>query len=527
MTKKKLFIAIIASVVAVIFIVFIVLQMVNKEERPTGDNILEVSVVDLGYGVDWIRNAAERYEELNEGVTVNVYPFEGDVDATLQSGPLVNTTDILMPEYSTHLRLVRETLDDGSPILADLTDAYDIVVEGETKSVKDRLYTAIEEAYNYCGTDKYYAFPVINDINGLYYNYGMFEDNGWSVPRTTDEMIQIATTISDSVYPFIWFPGYWNFCLPVWWAQYEGLDTYLDYFHPTQDVRPSDENSQYQKQKGNEYALEVLNQIVNPSLHSGFNYPGCVSAIFTDIQTDFLLGKAAMIPNGGWLENEMADEANGVDVRVMKLPVISKLGEKLGIGEDVLRLLIDYADGEITVVPEFTSSKGFSRQEVVDAVKRARSLNSCSVSYAYPALVPAYSDAIPLAKDFLAWLTSSEARKIIFETAGIMPCTTSENDLEEQRTYSKFKNSKIEIYGMEEYEIVPMVNMSDPFYFVPNFMTYSANPYPAKVFGAQSEKDRMSVSEFLEAEIAYLEKDWDYTWSYVNTHLEKPIGGSN
>jgi len=527
MNKKKLFITITASVVAVIFIVFIAIQMIGKEERPTGNNILEISVVDLGYGIDWVKNAAEKYEELNEGVTVNVYVFEGDVDSTLQSGPLVNTTDILMPEYSTHLRLVRETLDDGSPILADLTDAYNIVVEGETKTVKQRLYKSIEEAYNYCETDKYYAFPVINDINGLYYNYEMFNERGWSVPRTTDELIETATTISQTIYPFIWFPGYWNYCLPVWWAQYEGLETYFNYFHPTQAVRPSNENSQYKKQKGNQYALEVLNQIVNPSLHSGFSYPGCISAIFTDIQTNFLLGKAAMIPNGGWLENEMADEANGTDVRVMKLPVISKLGEKLGISETVLRQLIDYADGEVAEVPEFTSSKGLSNQEVVDEVKTARSLNSSSVSYAYPALVPAYSDAIPLAKKFLAWLTSSEARKIIFETSGIMPCTTSESDLETKRTYSKFKNSKIEIYGMEEYEIVPMVNMSNPFYFVPNFMAYSANPYPAKMFGAQSEKDRMTVSAFLEKEIQYLDKDWDYTWNYVNTHLSKPIGGSN
>ena len=533
--KNKWVIRIASIVIVLVFAVFIAVQMFTKEESRTGENILEIHVFDLGYGTEWVNKAAEKFMEENEGVEIDVKILYNSIETMLLAGPEITTADILMGECTTHQRFVRETLDDGSPILADLTDLYDEVVDGETKTIKQRLYKSVEESFNYCGTDRYYGFPIINDVNGLYYNIGMFRDSGWSVPRTTNELIGLATTIASKVptakknkevYPFIWFPGYWNYCLPVWWAQYEGLETYLNYFHPSQNIRPTSENSEYKKQLGNKYALEVLNDIVNPSLHTNFSYPGCISALFTDIQTNFLLGTAAMIPNGGWMENEMKEESENADFGIMKMPVISELGVKLGITESELCSIISYIDGDTNTEPDFTSTNSLTKEQVMQAVIDARSLNSMSVSYAYPALVPAYSDAIPLAKKFLAYMTSSEARKIIFKNSGILPCSTSENDLTASRLDSTFSKSKLALYNVSNYQTVPMVNMSDPFYFVPNLMAYSKNTYPAKIFGAKNPDDRMTVDEFLQKEIQYLEENWDYTWAYVNSHMSKPISVS-
>lgn len=45
---------------------------------------------------------------------------------------------------------------------------------------------------------KLYGLPRNTDIEGIYYNKKMFDDNGWRVPETYDELLALAETINDA-----------------------------------------------------------------------------------------------------------------------------------------------------------------------------------------------------------------------------------------------------------------------------------------------------------------------------------------
>lgn len=45
---------------------------------------------------------------------------------------------------------------------------------------------------------KLYGLPRNTDVAGFYYNEKMFQDNGWEIPTTYDELLTLAKTISDA-----------------------------------------------------------------------------------------------------------------------------------------------------------------------------------------------------------------------------------------------------------------------------------------------------------------------------------------
>ena len=94
-----------------------------------------------------------------------------------------------------------------------------------------------------------YRLPWTSGVPGIYYNAKLFEDNGWSVPTTTAELLTLCNTIrssnvgvivngkesSDYVKPFV-FTGentdYFDYAVFTWWAQLAGkeaVDNYLKY----------------------------------------------------------------------------------------------------------------------------------------------------------------------------------------------------------------------------------------------------------------------------------------------------------
>lgn len=514
------------------------------DKEITGDKHLQISVIDLGYGTQWVEELCKAFQEKKgkEGVeiTYKVEPANRDaLLAQLLAGGEVTTSDIFMDEYPTHLSLQGQKLSNGEPVAADLTDLYETVVEGTTETIEDRLYLSIKDAYQYkakYSSDNqrhYYSFPTLNDTNGFYYNKTFFEDNNLKIPRTTDELLELAETIKgmdlvygidgqtrkivkrseagnmikNDFYTFVGYPGYWNYIFQVWWAQYDGLEEYNNFFSPNYDYKPSNSNSYYQKQlDGRRSALQNLYDLVNAD--SKYYDVGRSSKEFTAIQRDFLVGASAIIPNGGWLDIEMKDTATPYNVEIMKIPVNSAIADKLEIEESELRAIISYVDNG-----EKTSEKpqGIS-DNIISEVKKARGLTCTSVAYTYPAIIPAYSDAIDLAKEFLAFTTTDEALKIKFEQAGIMPFTKCDYEKvfhSNGQKWNNFKESKLKVMSAPDYQIVQMAITSDPLYFMNDLNLFNGGKsYPANYFSATGG-DHLTVADFLTIEQSYMESKWD------------------
>lgn len=91
----------------------------------------------------------------------------------------------------------------------------------------------------------------------------------------------------------------------------------------------------------------VLERIVNPE--NGYSKADDQSLNFTQVQNKFLetSNKVLFNPNGLWLEREMIGKLRsaGAGYEIIRMPVVSALGEKLGIDDTTLSALIEWIDG--------------------------------------------------------------------------------------------------------------------------------------------------------------------------------------
>ncbi len=78
--------------------------------------------------------------------------------------------------------------------IADITDVLSMTVPGESAKVSDKIVggftdTSVTNPY---GDGKTYLAPMFYSPCGLFYNAGLFEEKGWTVPTTWDEMWELA-----------------------------------------------------------------------------------------------------------------------------------------------------------------------------------------------------------------------------------------------------------------------------------------------------------------------------------------------
>ena len=156
---------------------------------------------------------------------------------------------------------------------------------------------------------------------GIVYNKELFKQAGIDVtPRTTDELIAVCATLADmNITPTCHFKngGYYWKMNELWFAQYEGIEAYNDFWaNPTKEKMLAKD--------GRYEALLVNQKLLTPeNVLSGSNVDNHVS-----IQTKFLNGKAAMMVNGTWLSTEMQNNDKINNFEMMRNPVISAIKNK-------------------------------------------------------------------------------------------------------------------------------------------------------------------------------------------------------
>ena len=146
-------------------------------------------------------------------------------------------------------------------------------------------------------------------------------------------------------------------------------------------------------------------------------YRGTLSLTNTYSQTYFLQEKALMIPNGSWMENEMRNTQSKIQVGLMKTPVISSLGEKLGLNSDEeLAAIVAYVDGDADA--EQTAYAESVDEAIVAKVREARNIYYSELSQ-YHSVIPKDAVAKEAAKKFLprlAMLLLTDLCQAIFPT---------------------------------------------------------------------------------------------------------------
>ncbi len=387
---------------------------------------LQISALSLGYGTEWL-TALEKAFETKTGKSVVVKTKVGNesqasYDNELES--LASDTDIFFTKrgwfaedvYKGKISVKGTSYD---CLYADLTDVWEsVAAEGETKTIKQKMDATYADALNIEG--KYYNLPWAGGVYGIVRNVDVWNDLNLTdadVPYTTDELFALCdkvkgTLAADQKAPFIYSGNdeYYTAWSPIFFGQYEGkqnVENFMD------GIDPDGNMTEYiYTYDGHREGLKVLETLLDPG--KGYQH-GATSLSFTDVQGWFLEGEALFCVNGSWLENEMKENYSDANIDMIKTPVISSLVDKLSFKEDSkLKEVIQYVDavdaGENAVAPAYAT------EEDIKIVTEARHYSYMAGGVDHRAYVPAYSNQIDLAKEFLKFMYSDEGLNIYYET---------------------------------------------------------------------------------------------------------------
>ncbi|GBF77521.1 ABC carbohydrate transporter substrate-binding [Paenibacillus sp. 598K] len=304
----------------------------------TEAKVLKVAFFQGGYGDAWFKELKQQFEAAHDNVTVEL---EGDpgimekMDPRFESGS--NLPDVAFLT-NTHWQMWATR-----GYLADLTDLY----EGESAdggAFKDTMNEVAQQYAVY--RDKAYVIPWSDGILSMVYNKGMFEEKGWTVPETWADLLELAPQIrAEGIAPIV-FPGkvigYWDFVVKPMIVQAGGFDT-------LEELLAMESPEVFE----NEAILQALTQY--ESLFKGdLLLSGSEALNHTEAQMEFVNGKAAMIPNGNWLEGEMKSSLpEGFDMAMMKVPALDGAKEK-----DIYFSSV----GDIVVVPAKAKEQELARE---------------------------------------------------------------------------------------------------------------------------------------------------------------------
>lgn len=392
---------------------------------PKDKTELKIYYFNGGYGGEYLQRMKTAYEAYNKQAYITLTPFTSKVDpvSNIEGGSVVHDLYFL---NSTGMGLA------AGGYLEDLTDVYKSVTPGDKKTVEEKMLPSYREYFDLSGVEsisgQYYAMPWARGYCGMIYNKTTLETlfpSGYTLPRTTDELDGFCNDIIEQGgWPFVWSAQteYWTFMFNIWWAQYEGADGYRDYFEGVYRDENGEKhvalNAETLSQQGRLESFELLEKYMKKS--NGYSHKNCDSMDFMNAQSAFFgRGYAndkklcAFMINGDWTDSEMKLSAAkyNQEIRFMRTPVVSALGEKLGITDAELAAVVDYVDGVSAEQPTLKPSKGYTAEEIVAAVGEARSI-VYNLGWHENIVLPKNAKQKELAKDFLKFFASDSASEI-------------------------------------------------------------------------------------------------------------------
>ena len=199
--------------------------------------------------------------------------------------------------------------------IAEITDVLSMTVPGESVKVSDKIVggftdTSVTNPYN---DGKTYLAPMFYSPCGLFYNAGLFEEKGWTVPATWDEMWELgdkaaAENISLFTYPTT---GYFDAFLYALMYSVGGPEFYNKALRYEEGIWDTPEAQE---------CFEIIAKLAsytNPVTPAQAN-----DQDFTQNQQLVLDNKALFMPNGTWIVGEMAEapRADGFQWGMTALP---------------------------------------------------------------------------------------------------------------------------------------------------------------------------------------------------------------
>ena len=376
-----------------------------EEEKVT----IKVAALDSAYGSEMWSKVKDAFESQVEGVSVELITdkkLEDVIGPSMKAGDFPDVVHLAVGREEA----LTETLIKENAIL-ELTDVLEMTIPGESTVVKDKIVpgftdTLITNPYN---DKKTYLAPMFYGPCGLFYNEGLFEEKGWTVPETWDEMWELgekakAENISLFTYPTT---GYFDAFFFALLNVTGGPTLFNDAMTYSEGVWDRPEAKE---------AFDIvakLAEYTEPSTPANANGDN-----FTKNQQLILDNKALFMPNGTWVVDEMKDapRADGFKWGFTALPSAKSGGDKY------------------------------------------------SYTFFEQCWIPSGSKNIDLAKQFVAFMYSDAAAEIFAESGAIQPIKDISSKLtgDNQLFYQIYDSgAKAAMGGFAGTEAVEGVSMAD------------------------------------------------------------------
>jgi N-acetylglucosamine transport system substrate-binding protein len=269
---------------------------------------VDAVIFNGGYGIDYAEFAGKQVEAKQQGVTVKVTPTT-KVAQTLQPRFVAGNPPDVIDNSGAGLIGINTIRDQ----LAELND----VVEAknyEGTVIKDTLYPGVMNPGTFDG-----KFVVLNyalTVYALWYSASLFEQNGWTVPKTYDEMLSLgAEAKGKGKYLLGWGKE------AATYYQTMAIDSAIK--EGGDEVRLALDNL-----KPGCWSLPPVQDVFNglkKIIDAGYVKPGGAGTQFTAAQAQWSDAEQFILyPSGGWIENEMKKQTkSGFKMTGAPEPVVS------------------------------------------------------------------------------------------------------------------------------------------------------------------------------------------------------------
>ncbi|RLQ82839.1 N-acetylglucosamine/diacetylchitobiose ABC transporter substrate-binding protein [Mycetocola zhadangensis] len=272
------------------------------------NSTIDSVIFDGGYGVDYVEYAAKILEKNHAGSTAKV-ASSTQIGTELQPRFVGgNPPDLI--DNSGAQAIGFNTILDQLEDLQDVIDADNL--EGD--KIADTLYGGVLTPGTFDG--KLAAINYVLTVYGVWYSSSLFEENGWTVPTTWAEALELgAKAKAAGKYLFVWgkeAATYYQ-TLAIESAIKEGGD----------EVRLALEN--LEEGCWSLPAVQSVFEAMHQVIAAGYMKPGGSGTQFTAAQAQWSNDKEALLyPSGSWIENEMKDNtAEGFAMKGFPAMVVS------------------------------------------------------------------------------------------------------------------------------------------------------------------------------------------------------------
>lgn len=472
---------------------------------------VEIAIWNSGAGITWLQKMIETFNKKQDDYYVK-YKESADTNAIVASlgMPEVDTVDLYMVAAKPQAKGYMEPLEE---VVLNAT------ADGDKSTIGEKFYEnylKMEDG----GDGHTYALPFSGGPISLYYNTDLFKKAGINqTPRTTDELTMVCDTLySVDITPLCHFQGggYYIYYMDLVQMQYDGEDYYYNTFYACADANGNSPSKSALTTKDGRYqAFKAAEKFITPQ----YCLAGSNTKTHTEVQTEFVNDRVAMMINGSWLENEMKGAGALDTFKLMKMPVISAITDKLTTvkNDTLLRKLITAID-QVTdgskQESEFISGDAYNIGGTTvskadwDYVKKARNTVITNHS-SHDVFVPTYSNSKEGAYEFIKFMYSDAGYKIYAEELKApLPMRMSDGSEYDTSKMSQLQQSQFELMRTaEQYCNLGPASKSgiwDAGATMPVLFISFANS-----FSTQDEAYRKTADELWDGLVKQIDEEWN------------------